>query len=149
MKYEFNQFWIEYDYKVGRKKCQNLWAKISDQDKQRIANHVPAYVRNTKKDGTYPSRKHPSTYLNQESWNDEIITVKTKPTRGLSEATKGRIDDFLAWESGGADTEQMDQFVSGKKVQRFDSEEYFESTSRLHRQSEAKGYYSDPERGTF
>jgi len=31
-------------------------------------------VNNTNKDGTYPTRKDPKTYLYNSSWNDEIIT---------------------------------------------------------------------------
>jgi len=71
---EFEKFWNYYGYKVSRKKCFALWKKISTADKNLIREHLPKYIKSTFTDGRYPSRKHPSTYLNNESWNDEIIS---------------------------------------------------------------------------
>ena len=36
-------------------------------------DHLPLYVENTHKDGEYPPRKHPKTYLNNNGWEDEVV----------------------------------------------------------------------------
>ena len=67
----FDDFWEMYDRRTGsKKKCQEKYSKISEEDRQKIKRHVPKYVSSTP-DKQF--RKHPLTYLNQESWNDEII----------------------------------------------------------------------------
>ena len=38
--------------------------------------HTEKYVKNTHTDGTYPERRHPRTYLNKESWNNDIVCIK-------------------------------------------------------------------------
>jgi len=67
----FDDFWDMYDRRTGsKKKCQEKYSKVSEEDRQKIKSHVPKYVSSTP-DKQF--RKHPLTYLNQESWNDEII----------------------------------------------------------------------------
>ena len=48
---EFERFWFLFDKKVGKKKCLKKWKKISKDNKE-----------------------NPHTYLNNESWEDEIVT---------------------------------------------------------------------------
>ena len=67
---DFNDFWDKYDKKVGRPKAEQKWKKIKQGDREKIMNHLEYYVRSTP-DVKY--RKDPATYLNNESWNDEII----------------------------------------------------------------------------
>lgn len=66
----FELFWNLFDKKVDRKKCKLKWDKINDEDKTKIIEVVPAYIK-SKPDEQY--RKNPLTYLNGECWNDEII----------------------------------------------------------------------------
>lgn len=66
----FKDFWDAYGKKVDRDKCQKKWAKIKQADREKIMAHVPQYVASTP-DINY--RRHPATYLNNESWNNEII----------------------------------------------------------------------------
>jgi hypothetical protein len=69
--YEFENFWNLYDKKVGDKeKLKKVWAKIKKIDRQSIINHIPKY-KQAQPDKKY--RKNPETYLNNKSWNDEII----------------------------------------------------------------------------
>ena len=67
----FDDFWKAYDKKNGKKNCEKLYAKISEQERAKIKEHVPKYVAATP-DKKY--RKDPQTYLHGECWNDEIIT---------------------------------------------------------------------------
>jgi hypothetical protein len=70
-KTEFNKFWNLYDKKVGDKdSIFKKWLKLKLSDIEKIFNTLPAYK------GATPDkkfRKNPATYLNQKSWNDEII----------------------------------------------------------------------------
>lgn len=72
--YSFEDFWNDYDKKVGSKpKLLKKWAKISKKDKQKIREYIPLY-KAAQPDKKY--RKNPETFLNNESWNDEIIGAK-------------------------------------------------------------------------
>lgn len=66
----FEKVWKLYDKKTDKKICEKLWGKISDEDKNKIIVHVPAYVKATP-DKYY--RKNFKTYLRNECWNDEIV----------------------------------------------------------------------------
>ncbi len=67
----FNHFWKLYDKKIGKQKCKELWQRLSQDEIDRIMEHVPKYVKSTH-DKQY--RMHPSTYLNGSCWNDEVIS---------------------------------------------------------------------------
>ena len=72
----FNQFWNFYDKKVGDKnKCFKKFCLLKEEEIQTLFNHVPHYVKSTP-DKKF--RKDPSTYLNQKSFNDEIIISNGK-----------------------------------------------------------------------
>ncbi|WP_312697056.1 DUF1376 domain-containing protein [Sphingobacterium mizutaii] len=68
----FDDFWNEYDKKVGDKsKIQRKWENLKDEDRTKTMEHLPKYkmAQPNKK-----FRKDPETYLNNKSWNDEIIS---------------------------------------------------------------------------
>ena len=67
---QFELFWNTYNKKVGRPICEKKWSKLSQADKEKIFDHLRKYIPSTP-DQQY--RKNPSTYLNQECWNDEVI----------------------------------------------------------------------------
>lgn len=66
----FKEFWDAYGKKVDRPKCLKRWGKIPQVEREKIMLHVEQYVASTP-DIQY--RKNPSTYLNNESWNNEIV----------------------------------------------------------------------------
>ena len=67
----FEDFWNEYNKKVGNKeKIEKKWDKITQNDKELIMKYLPDY-RKAQPDKKY--RKHPETFLNNKSWNDELI----------------------------------------------------------------------------
>lgn len=74
--FEFDEFWDMYDKKNGRKKCEEKYARLTEDQRYLIKQSLQAYVSSTNTNGTYPSRKDPLTYLNGECWNDEL-TVNT------------------------------------------------------------------------
>jgi hypothetical protein len=69
--YPFDEFWNDYDKKRGSKeKLIKKWNKISDSEKLKIKEHIPIYKK-SQPDKAF--RKDPETFLNNKSWNDEII----------------------------------------------------------------------------
>lgn len=66
----FEKFWELYDKKSSKIKSQKLWDKLTKEEKVIVMEHVPRYVKSTPQK---QFRKDPSTYLNNKSFNDEII----------------------------------------------------------------------------
>ena len=71
--YAFDDFWDDYDKKRSRPKCEKKWESISNQDKELIRAYIPKY-KQCQPDKRY--RKDPYTFLNNQSWHDELIEVK-------------------------------------------------------------------------
>lgn len=67
----FIDFWDLYDKKEDRAKCLKKWNALKQPEKEKIIEHVPLYVQSTPEK---QFRRNPSTYLNNESWNNEIIS---------------------------------------------------------------------------
>jgi DNA-binding PadR family transcriptional regulator len=74
---QFEKFWNLYDKKVAKDKCFKKFMKLSQSDIELIFKNLPEYIESTP-DIQY--RKNPETYLNNKSWNDEII-VKSIPNK--------------------------------------------------------------------
>lgn len=71
----FSEFWKEYPKKIAKDSCLKKWLKFTPMQALTIVEDVK--VRKSKDvqwlDGYAP---HPSTYLNQKRWNDEILTYR-------------------------------------------------------------------------
>jgi len=71
---EFDIFWNLYDKKIGNKeKLINKWKKLKDIEREDIIKYIPKY-KLSQPDKKF--RKNPETFLNNKSWNDEIIADK-------------------------------------------------------------------------
>ena len=69
--YPFEEFWNLYDKKRGDKgKLQKKWEKLPEKVRQQIMEYLPRYIAATP-DKKF--RKDPQTFLNNKSWEDEII----------------------------------------------------------------------------
>ena len=79
--YTFEAFWSEYGKKVGKKKAEARFSKLSAKEREAIKAALPAYIAATP-DRQY--RKNPETYLNGRCWEDEIITKETEDNTGSS-----------------------------------------------------------------
>lgn len=67
----FEDFWKLYDKKVGDvNKIKKKFEKLSQDVKEKIMDHIVHYK---KSNPDKKFRKNPETYLNNKSWNDEII----------------------------------------------------------------------------
>lgn len=81
----FDDWWAAYQKKVDKVACERAWANLSDAERIQAVEHTKQYVLSTP-DKTY--RKNPKTYLNNKSFNNEIVRPKSRSTFGLSEVTK-------------------------------------------------------------
>jgi len=77
----FNDFWELYQKPITKGKCETKWKKIKQADRELIMQSLPDYIHSTP-DKQY--RKNPLTYLNNESWNDEIITNGKESNTGFT-----------------------------------------------------------------
>ena len=67
----FDSFWDLYDKKTGEKgKLSEKWNKLSDSERTEIMKYIPNY-KICQPDKKF--RKDPQTFLNNKSWNDELI----------------------------------------------------------------------------
>lgn len=90
----FDDFWDAYAKKIDRPKCERLWARIPQRDREAIMQHVPAYVHATPE---VKYRRNPLTYLNGKNWNDDELTRQTQPAKpGLDKAraTQAALDEY-------------------------------------------------------
>jgi hypothetical protein len=73
----FEEWWKLFDYKKSKSKAKVSWKRhVKNKELvEVIMNHTKQYVASTP-DKQY--RKHPTTYLNGHSWNDEITKQEVK-----------------------------------------------------------------------
>lgn len=68
---EFDSFWSAYDKKVGDKeKLKKKWQALTDAERENAMSYIPNYIL-SRPDKQF--RKDPATFLNNKSWNDEIV----------------------------------------------------------------------------
>jgi hypothetical protein len=83
---DFEWFWNDYDKKVGDKqKLKKKWIKLTDEERQNAMNYIDLYKQSVP-DKQF--RKNPETFLNNKSWNDEIINRSITPIHKLSYAER-------------------------------------------------------------
>ena len=82
----FQDFWELYDKKTGNKSLIKLkFDKLPQKIKEKIIDYLPNYLESTP-DKAY--RKNPQTFLNNKSWEDEIITKKNENRNNGTDYTK-------------------------------------------------------------
>ena len=76
----FNNFWKTYKKKTGYKKSLVKWnnGSLSKKKKKLAIDYLPGYKKN-EPDKFF--RQNPLTYLNGETWNDELIKKKTPESK--------------------------------------------------------------------
>jgi hypothetical protein len=77
----FERFWSCYPKKVSKKKAEQIWLKISPNEAlvETILKSVETYKLSSQwvKDGGQ-FIPHATTWLNQERWNDEVVSTPLK-----------------------------------------------------------------------
>jgi uncharacterized protein YdaU (DUF1376 family) len=88
----FENVWSMYGRKGNRKTSLRRWDGLPKKAKQLAARHIPRYVAATPE---VQFRKNFETYINQEAWNDQIITRHGTNSNGCK-ASDGGLDAELA-----------------------------------------------------
>jgi|TARA_R110000850_G_scaffold243557_1_gene368411 uncharacterized protein YnzC (UPF0291/DUF896 family) len=71
---QFNLFWNKYPNKSNKKGCEKKFISLSQKDIDKILVTIDSFI--TFKPFKEYNHPNPSTYLNQERWNDELEPVK-------------------------------------------------------------------------
>ncbi len=77
----FNRFWLNYPRKTGKGAAERVWLKLRPADDLliRILNSLEDHKRSDawkQSNGQYIP--HPSTWLHQKRWEDEVILNRAK-----------------------------------------------------------------------
>lgn len=75
----FDVFWDSYPVKKGKKTARVVWKKLEPSQQKQAISDVP--LRKEDKAWRAGFIPHPTTYLNQERWEDEIIKEEITPTK--------------------------------------------------------------------
>ena len=78
---EFNMFWDLYDKKVGKPNTYKEWLKINTEEKKKIFEILPIYIK-SKPDKKF--RKDPERFLKYKVFNDEIIEDNNGTTNQIN-----------------------------------------------------------------
>ena len=84
----FENVWELYEKKGNRKTSKKRWANLKNHCREAALTHIPLYVMATP-DKQF--RKNFESYINQECWNDEIITKSN--FYGNNSTNKGLSDE--------------------------------------------------------
>lgn len=91
----FDDWWTLYDYKLDKRRCERLWAKMTQKEKERAMSHTERYTANTFTDGQFPSRRHPGTYLHNANWNDEAL-IRSEPRETALSRAAAKAAEYFA-----------------------------------------------------
>lgn len=95
MNFDFDSIWNLYDKKVGYKtKLINKWHALTNTERAAIMQYIPKY-KQAVPDKRY--RKNLETFLNNRSWEDELINTNTNGTAtATAKGGHGTIPSTLA-----------------------------------------------------
>lgn len=91
METSFDTFWNLYDNKKSKDKCERKWYSLTAKDQQACMDSLPQYIQSTP-DKQY--RKHPATYLNNKSWNDEVYKKEQEASQIYKTLEQPSVSDY-------------------------------------------------------
>ena len=92
---EFEHFWKLYDYVRGKQKAYAKWNKLSDADKQKAIDAIPAYKEDcarNKRDMQYAA-----TYLYNHTFEDDFSAKPRRAFYDILESDTDRVKGFKKW----------------------------------------------------
>lgn len=88
---DFEAFWSLYPRKVAKPAARRAWSGINATDKAQILRVLPAWADSWKgKDPTFIP--HPSTWLNQQRWQDDVQVAVPKQS-----SMPQNVPDWCEW----------------------------------------------------
>lgn len=129
---EFEEVWDLYAKKVGSpKKLKSKWEKLTNQERQLALERIPDYVKATPEK---QYRKNFETYLNNKSWNDEIIqgashekSQRDNKQTAYEQLTNGK---FKPYEPFRVDSDSSGRTLDGEVV--YDANSHIPSLAQQH-----------------
>ena len=92
---EFENFWKLYGYSKGKQRAYGKWNKLSDTDKQKAIDAIPAYLEDCAR--CKRDQQHAATYLFNHTFEDDF---SAKPKRALYDPIDGEDEQktrFKRW----------------------------------------------------
>jgi len=74
----FERFWNEYDHPRDKYRCEPLWNKLNDAERQYVFYNLAAYKRYMKLNASWYMQLLPETYLKAKNWHDEWDKLENK-----------------------------------------------------------------------
>lgn len=105
----FEDFWMNWPKKTDKKNAEKVWKKlkVTDELYQSIVNHCTrAYLKTDKQ-----YIPNPSTYLNQERWNDEILETVQPKSGGYQNDNARQFEELFAPENNSGFVREIDGLV--------------------------------------
>ena len=68
----FETFWDKYNYKKGKEKAKQSWKRLKKEEKELAIKAIEEYKEDCRRNKR--PMKHPTTYLNQKTWNDDFTS---------------------------------------------------------------------------
>ncbi len=96
-KVPFEDFWSVYPKKNDKKKCEEKWARITNDNRKKAIADVP--LRKLGRKWIEGFTENPLTYLNGERWNDEIERPKVQG--GHIASLKASSDKYKSYDTAG------------------------------------------------
>lgn len=66
----FTIFWDKYGYKKGKENAKKAWRKLNDKEKDLAIKAIDEYKEDCRRNQR--QMKHPTTYINQKTWEDDF-----------------------------------------------------------------------------
>jgi hypothetical protein len=102
----FTDWQTAYGVLMGESTCRRLWSQLSDSERLKAMEHTTAYVKATP---NKRFRKSPINYLDEKTFNDDIID-----RNGTPKDTKSQSDNAGHGKSGGQREIIRTQYVQQK-----------------------------------
>lgn len=90
----FDQFWEVYENKKGKVQAEKLWAKMTNEEREKAIKAIPLYEE-SKKDSPIKFWKHGSTYLSQRVWEDFEAQPPKLEVKVIREQDYYNVQDYL------------------------------------------------------
>lgn len=91
----FEDFYKLYPLKKSKQNAERAWKKLKQEDRRRAIDALPSYIADCVREQR--SFKHPSTYLNQRTWEDDFTTSAKVSFYDVLPTDDERTRKFKAW----------------------------------------------------
>ena len=89
--FSFEEFWDKYNKKIDKKKCEKIYSRLKELDKQMIKDTIVLYL---KANNDPKFRKYPQTYLNGRNWEDDLSNTINNTNTPKSSTPSEKIEEW-------------------------------------------------------